>query len=123
MAKLLKTVTPNSILRLGGVHKGYKHERMKYTDNELEKLFYKEWKEENKNRPHINYGYGALQDLFCYYDKSTPVLNRTRFHIVTNKRDQYIAATIIQWLGTNCGFAFLKSVLAKAGYDIVKRKQ
>lgn len=33
-------------------------------------------------------------------------------------RDRYVAATVVQWLGTNCGFAFMLGALADCGYSI-----
>ncbi len=36
-------------------------------------------------------------------------------------RERFIAATVIQWLGTNCGMAFLKEALDKCGLKIVQK--
>lgn len=36
------------------------------------------------------------------------------------ERDRIVAATLIQWLGSNCGMALVYSALEKAGYRIVK---
>jgi hypothetical protein len=36
------------------------------------------------------------------------------------KRDSQVAATVIQWLGTNNGFHFLLQALEKGGYKIVE---
>lgn len=36
------------------------------------------------------------------------------------QRDATLAATLIQWLGTNVGFAFLEDALKRAGFKIVK---
>lgn len=38
------------------------------------------------------------------------------------ERDQIIAATLIQWLGSNVGMAFLRDSLRRCGYVIEKRK-
>lgn len=35
-------------------------------------------------------------------------------------RDRQIAATVIQWLGTNVGMCFLDQALARAGYRVVR---
>ena len=35
-------------------------------------------------------------------------------------RDHQIAETVIQWLGSNCGYAFLSDVMRNCGYKIVK---
>jgi hypothetical protein len=39
---------------------------------------------------------------------------------LVSHREATIAATLIQWLGTNVGFAFLESALKRCGYKIVK---
>lgn len=36
------------------------------------------------------------------------------------QRDATIAATLVQWLGTNVGFCFLEQALRRCGYEIVK---
>jgi hypothetical protein len=37
------------------------------------------------------------------------------------ERDRNIAATLIQWLGSNVGMAFLHESLRRCGYDVAKR--
>lgn len=34
------------------------------------------------------------------------------------KPERYVAASVVQWLGTNCGFSFLAGAFAKCGYAI-----
>ena len=36
-------------------------------------------------------------------------------------RDRLVSATVVQWLGTNCGLCFLRETLEEAGYKIVKK--
>lgn len=36
------------------------------------------------------------------------------------ERDEIVAATVIQWLGSNVGFSFVEQALARCGYRIVK---
>jgi hypothetical protein len=95
-------------------NKGYKFERTKY--NPRENAFYLQWMKENKPNPGINFGQGILQDLFIEQSKDFP-LTRKYVEIITN-RDRYIAATVIQWLGTNCGMAFLNDALKRFGARI-----
>lgn len=47
---------------------------------------------------------------------------RGPFAFILNYRDRVIIATVIQWLGSNIGFAFLMSALAACGYE-VRRKE
>ncbi len=85
--------------------------------NPTEKAFADEWRKENdrKYSRGINFGYGILQDMFI--DGS---LFRNYAKTVINKRDRYIVATVMQWLGSNIGRCFLQTVLKKEGYIIVK---
>lgn len=120
--RLITEVISNEIIKLGRKHKGYMHERTSNLFHDLEKDFYNQWKRDNKPKPGINYGFGLLQDLFCI-PEDDPL--RIRFRkskgqkIVINNRDKYVVATVIQWLGTNCGMAFLGEVLRKSGRNIV----
>ena len=41
-----------------------------------------------------------------------------RWRAVINNRDAMIAATVVQWLGTNCGRAFLDQALRQVGMRI-----
>lgn len=36
-------------------------------------------------------------------------------------RDEQIAATLVQWFGTNVGFCFIEETLKKAGYGLVRK--
>jgi hypothetical protein len=40
----------------------------------------------------------------------------------TSERDEIVAATVMQWLGTNVGFAYVEKALAKAGYKLVQTR-
>jgi len=88
--------------------------------NPLEMLFARKWAEENRRCKYMNYGYGILQDLFMerkgLHSFASPV------KIISN-RERMIVATVIQWLGTNCGFSFLSEVLREYGYEIRKIKE
>lgn len=100
-------------------HVGLSFDRVAH--NEREKAFYEQWKKENEPRSHINYGHGILQDLFFLQVKDSPnhfmnVFNNLYCHTEINKRDRMIVATVIQWLGSNCGMAFLHEAVGKFGY-------
>jgi hypothetical protein len=98
------------------VNRGYLHERTLRESGDLEKAFADLWEEMNgEDRGHINSGQGVLQDLF--------MSNRNGFHYVqhmVSDSERYVAATVVQWLGTNCGFSFLIEALRKCGYRIVE---
>lgn len=106
----------------GSKNLGWKIDRLKYDSKDIENSLSEHWQKENIKRGGINYGQGILQDLF-FETIGNPlnILSREVCHLKITNRDRLISATVIQWLGTNCGFCFLKESLSKAGYDIVKR--
>lgn len=99
---------------------GYKHERCEH--NEAEKVFQKHWQKENLPLGWINKGQGVLQDLFIESNPNplSPI-SGGKWIVEINKRDRMIVATVIQWLGTNCGWCFLEEVFSKLGYKIIKK--
>jgi len=83
-------------------HEGYKPERAKIVPNGmggyfniLENAFAIQWKEECSREPRINGGQGILD---CLVQGEV------------TQRDAHVAASVIQWLGTNCGQSFLHEV-------------
>lgn len=70
-------------------------ERLKSGYAEL--LFFEAWKAANERVRGINGGRGTLEILL---EELGPI----------TQRDMDVASTVIQWLGTNCGGAFLRDV-------------
>jgi hypothetical protein len=105
----------------GSKNLGWRTDRLNYDPNDIENAFSQHWQNENKGRLGTNFGQGILQDLFF---RRTEVFKGHEtyqlFHKVSNK-ERLIVATVIQWLGTNVGFCFLREVLDKTGYKIVKK--
>jgi len=101
----------------GSKNLGWRTDRLNFDPEDLENVFSKHWAKENDKIQGINYGYGILQDLFCSREKFT-----ISMFLKIKNRDRLITATVIQWLGTNVGFCWLREALNNAGYDIVKRK-
>lgn len=95
-------------------NKGYKFERTE--QNPREKAFYEEWLEENKPLPYVNNGQGILQDLFI---ENNGMFSK-KYVTQINKRDRMIVATVIQWLGSNCGMGFLHQALRRFNFSIVQ---
>jgi hypothetical protein len=96
-------------------HVGIRPERCK--DNNREMAFHKHWLKENKIDFGLNSGRGILQGLFADNNQHKPALMRG-FDIEITKRERMIAATVIQWLGSNVGFCFLQETLKDCGYEI-----
>lgn len=67
------------------------------------------WMEINQWKAGINHGRSMLECILAE--------NNNDFPRVTS-RDRHVAASVIQWLGTNCGYSFLCSQFLKAGYYI-----
>lgn len=102
---------------------GWRTDRLSYDPNDIENALSSHWKKENKKEAHINHGQGILQDLF-YETEGNPMnlMNPVQRVMKINNRDRLVAATVVQWLGTNCGKCFLNEALKDAGYEIVKTK-
>jgi hypothetical protein len=92
--------------------------RLEFDKDDLENSFSRNWKLE-QNRTNINYGHGILQDLFILPSKKM-YMNGEPLTKITD-RDRLVSATVVQWLGTNCGLCFLRETLEEAGYKIVKK--
>lgn len=97
---------------------GIRAERIK--TNAREKAFYEEWLKENEPHGFISNGHGILQDLFI--EKSFEPLGTTKILEHISSRDRVIVATVIQWLGSNCGMSFLTSSLDRFNARIVYDK-
>ncbi|WP_164740353.1 hypothetical protein, partial [Xanthomonas euvesicatoria] len=67
----------------------------------------------------VNYGHGILQDLFI--EGGHNMFGRKVIEEISN-RDRMIVATVIQWLGSNCGMCFLGEALRRFGAKIVETK-
>ncbi len=104
----------------GSENLGWKTNRLKFDPNDKENAFSQHWKEENRKNRGMNYGRGILQDLF--FEKSDSMHTPKCFLKITN-RDRLVTATVIQWLGTNVGFCWLREALKKAGYEVKKIKK
>lgn len=114
------TVTDHDKKTLGNKNCGHQHERTR--TNEREKIFSDLWREANRDETHhINYGHGTLQDLFFTDRKGLDSRFAKMIHHVT-PIERYVVATVVQWLGSNCGMNFLEIALKKCGYKIVEDK-
>jgi len=77
--------------------------------NIAEEVFASEWEKANKRSPGLNGGFGTLELLLNdsrWAERPFFTENIRRWRSIS-KRDAIVAATVIQWLGTNCGCAFV----------------
>jgi hypothetical protein len=84
-------------------HVGYRAERVMWPSRDLERAFAFRWLERNAS---------DLTNLSLLLDGA-----EDEWRPVT-QRDARVAATVIQWLGTNCGFNFLLETLRQTGYEV-----
>jgi len=84
-------------------HIGALSERQEYSASE--KAFALLWEKENTRQP--GHGAGTLETIL--QDKKYAPLGFPIEKEIT-QRDAYVAATVVQWLGTNCGLFFLEKV-------------
>lgn len=92
------------------LNRGFMYDRTKFGG--LEKAFAEYWEQENEIKPWLNQGCGLLQNLFF--------LGNCSCHHHVTPSERFVAATVVQWLGTNCGFAFLQEVLRSEGLYITE---
>lgn len=83
-----------------------------------EKAFAEQWKKENEQ----SWSKQAVLNGLLYSRLALPH-EHSMFGEVTEghatQREATIAATVIQYLGTNCGFDFVRLALKAAGYELV----
>ncbi len=65
-----------------------------------ERIYAEEWKKHNERKPWLNSGCTYLEWILCPSGE--------RFPPPVSERDAQVAASVIQWLGTNCGLAFVQ---------------
>jgi len=126
---------------------GLHHNRVNYDYGcgikNSEKIFQEEWNKENTSDQNLGFGFGMLQDLFLVNNKIAEQFDgKDQDNITANdrkfggrldgtsqivykisEREHRIAATVIQWLGTNIGTAFLKTCFGKMGYKLVRKEE
>ncbi len=88
-------------------NRSHHHDRTLSCDRE--KGFADRWEEENEGKPYRNYGQGLLDALLPDYMSATV-------------RDKFVAATVVQWLGSNCGMSFLHEALKPSGNEIHRER-
>jgi len=92
-------------------NRGWMFFRSESHANPWERIFAEEWAKACKPNRAINFGYGALQDLFLIGWPYS--LEGYRCIARITPREEMIVATVIQWFGTNCGRCWLEETLSK----------
>lgn len=80
--------------------------------NLTERAFSEQWEKEHE--------WQNLLQLLVGVPSGPIILGRPgrRYPFVIGPRDRTIVATVIQWLGSNCGMGFLETALKRAGYRL-----
>jgi hypothetical protein len=99
-------------------HHGIHYRRVNSGSNPREKVFADAWEHENAK-------WFTLKELMFWHaprqlNDPTPWLRRGKWCFRVRRRDTVIVATIIQWLGSNCGMDFLERALHQCGYQLKK---
>jgi len=93
-------------------HKSWCHFRLSYRYcRDTEKAFALAWMKENEGHSNLLQGLHMIGVPDLFWHPQTPVK-------VINGRDAMIAATVIQWLGTNVGMSFIEETLKTCGYKV-----
>jgi hypothetical protein len=93
-------------------HVGKYANRLNHPVADMERAFAAKWDETNNPPPFLNRGIGTLQHLLCSDMDGRNIERELTAEEIT------AAATVVQWLGTNCGFSWLRSCLAYCGYKV-----
>lgn len=93
----------------------------------FELAFANEWEKECKGHPSLNGGWGIL-DLLCSEstDKASWLglgYGPRRLLVELDDTHRAVAATVVQWLGTNVGRSFLDEAFKAAGYTLRYEKR
>lgn len=102
-----------------GLNVGWLIERTRYCIRE--RAFAEKWIAENKR--HQNYGKHSDDLIQKLFNRSSEIFPTQRAKLRVTARERFIVATVIQWLGTNIGFAWLTEVLDLIGYKIVPKDE
>ena len=97
-------------------NKGKNVKRTPHNPREL--AFAELWADECEPRRSVNHGQGLVQDLFVEPHDRWPFMARSVMRLT--RRERMIAATCIQWLGSNCGMDFLRTALERCGYRLTR---
>lgn len=111
-------------MRQASIHRSIDYHRVEHDrehrPDSLELAFADVWEQENESEPGVNRGHGILQALMM---NRGDFLGSQQARLIITRRDAAVAATAIQWLGTNVGGGFLHKVFQKAGWELLGPRQ
>lgn len=87
-------------------HQSFQTKRLKkYNDVNPERIYAAHWKRKNRREAGVNGGAALIEWILCPSEQQYPS--------PVSRRDAAVAASVIQWLGTNCGLGFIWEVERK----------
>lgn len=105
--------------------RGWWYERTKHQASKLEKALAELWEERNSLPQGVGFGHGILQDLFIDYHLYSSLsdkfgMARVEIHHEITHQERMVVATVVQWLGSDCGQVLLRDACSRAGmkYEI-----
>ncbi len=109
------------------LHRGLWHRRTTWSGEagQRERVFAEEWERENARG--TLYRPSTLQLLMRVEDRAHPfrmlaVLEGGRWAFRIRQAEATIVASVVQWMGTPIGFEWLRVVLRRCGYELVRIK-
>lgn len=114
-----KTNLIERLVRLLAPHEGLHSYRMRCDDPGLELEFAALWAEWCRGRKDINSGVGTFDFLTTDPHPDDPLMmiwQSRRAKIAVDDSHRAVAATVVQWLGTNIGQSFIHEAMRRAGY-------
>lgn len=93
-------------------HAGLHANRLNHPCGAREETFAKAWRKENEPPSFLNGGRGILDHLLYASQDGRSIDGEA------TEREESVAATVIQWLGTNCGWSFLEGIIKDCGFVI-----
>lgn len=87
---------------INGLEPNHDSLQMPRTTSDAEWVYQRQWAKENRRTHGVNSGFTTLEWILCPSSRRWPEC--------VSQRDAHVAASVIQWLGTNCGYCFLRNV-------------
>ena len=120
--------TDAPVCAAGFVHRGVHSDRLdacqSWHNNRRETTFALAWEKENAMTGGLRIcsdrDSRALLELMLIKDVTFTPLAHQEYLAPYTQHSAEIAATVIQWLGTNVGFHWLERTLKEAGYTVTK---
>lgn len=110
--RMLQRAARDAAQLLEPPHEGFHPKRLTHEHGDAERIYATEWKRENERSPGINGGYTAIEHILHPESEMERDASRGFGQLHPARvtfRDAAVAASVIQWLGTNCGRAFVET--------------